>query len=149
VSSWPDPDKPGYPANHEVDGFHWLFDPENKKSYPEIWVAEIGAWAVGDAWTPRMVAEMGLHYQGPCLTPSEVDALPIAVAGIVSSMRVDLSDGYRLAAKVALAALEPSDGVFYARDQNEHLTLKRAHERVKQKLEEAATAWGIDMDAKP
>ena len=32
------------------------------------------------------------------------------VAGIAARMRVDLSDGYRLAAKVALAALEPSDG---------------------------------------
>jgi hypothetical protein len=72
-----------------------------------------------------------------------------AVAGIAARMKVDLADGYRLAAKVALAALEPSDGVFYARDQGEHLTLKRAHERVKQKLEEAAEAWGIDMEPKP
>lgn len=75
MSGWPDPDKHGYPANYEVDGFHWLFDPENSKSYPEIWVAEIGAWAVGDAWTPRMVAEMGLHYQGPVMHPIEADAL--------------------------------------------------------------------------
>jgi hypothetical protein len=75
MSGWPDPDKPGYPENYEVDGFHWLFDPETKKSFPEIWVAEIGAWAVGDAWTPRMVAEIDLHYQGPVLTPAEVDGL--------------------------------------------------------------------------
>jgi hypothetical protein len=75
MSGWPDPDKPGYPANYEVDGFHWLFDPENKKSYPEIWVAEIGAWAVGDAWTPRMVVEMGLHYQGPVMYPTKADTL--------------------------------------------------------------------------
>ena len=71
------------------------------------------------------------------------------VAGIAARMRVDLADGYRLAAKVALAALEPTDGAFYARDQGEHLNLKRAHERVKQKLEEAAEAWNIDMDEKP
>ena len=71
------------------------------------------------------------------------------VAGIAARMRVDLADGYRLAAKVALAALEPTDGAFYARNQGEHIHLKRAHERVKQKLEEAAEAWGIDMEEKP
>jgi hypothetical protein len=75
MSGWPDPDKPGVPLTPERDGRHWLFDPENSKSYPETWVAEIEAWAVGDAWTPRMVAEMGLHYQGPVLTPAEADAL--------------------------------------------------------------------------
>jgi hypothetical protein len=64
-------------------------------------------------------------------------------------MRVDFADGYKLAAKVALAALEPSDGVFYARDQNEHMHMKRAHERVKEKLEEAAEAWGITMTEPP
>jgi hypothetical protein len=149
MSGWPDPEKPGYPANHEVDGFHWLFDPENKKSYPEIWVAEIGAWAVGDAWTPRMVAEMGLHYQGPCLTPSEVDALPVAVAGIVSSMRVDLADGYRLATKVALAALEPSDGTYYPRDYRVPIILKCVRDDVQKKLEQAAEAWGIKMTEPP
>jgi hypothetical protein len=72
-----------------------------------------------------------------------------AVAGIAARMRVDLADGYRLAAKVALAALEPSDGTYYSRDITTHRAEKIAHERVKQKLEEAATAWGIDMDAKP
>ena len=72
MNGWPNPDKPGVPLNPERDGWHWLFDPENAKSYPEIWVAEIDAWAVGDAWTPRMVAEMGLHYQGPVLTPADL-----------------------------------------------------------------------------
>lgn len=72
---WPDPDNPGVPLTPERDGRHWLFDPVSSKSYPENWVAEIGAWAVGDAWTPRIVAEMGLHYQGPVLTPAKADAL--------------------------------------------------------------------------
>ena len=75
MSGWPDKDKPGVPMNPERNGRHWLFDPENNKSYPEVWVAEIEAWAVGDAWTARMVAEMGLHYLGPVLTPAETDTL--------------------------------------------------------------------------
>jgi hypothetical protein len=69
------------------------------------------------------------------------------VANIAARMRVDLADGYRLAAKVALAALEPSDGVFYSASASDDL--RRAHHRVKQKLQEAAEAWNIDMDLKP
>jgi hypothetical protein len=80
---------------------------------------------------------------------SEKTNVQTLVAGIAARMRVDLSDGYRLAAKVALAALEPTDGAFYARDQNEHVHMKRAHERVKEKLEEAAAAWGITMTEPP
>jgi hypothetical protein len=72
-----------------------------------------------------------------------------AVAGIAARMKVDLADGYRLAAKVALAALEPADGTYYSRDITTHRAEKIAHERVKQKLEEAAEAWNIDMDPKP
>jgi hypothetical protein len=75
MSGWPDPDKPGVPLNPDRDGIHWLFNPDNDKPHPVIWVADLGTWAVGDVWTPRMVAEMGLHYQGPVLTPAETDAL--------------------------------------------------------------------------
>jgi hypothetical protein len=76
------------------------------------------------------------------------DDLDALVQAAVARMRVHFSDGYRLAAKVALAALEPSDGAFYARDQGEHMHMKRAHERVKQKLDEAAEAWNIKMEEK-
>jgi len=75
MSNWPDPDKPGVPLHPERDGRHWLFDAKSNVSFPEFWVAKMGAWAVGDAWTARRVAEMGFHYQGPVLTPSEADAL--------------------------------------------------------------------------
>jgi hypothetical protein len=67
---------------------------------------------------------------------------------IDDEMKGIFSEGFELAAKIALAALEPSDGVFYARDQGEHLNLKRAHHRVKQKLDEAAEAWNINMEEK-
>ena len=75
MSGWPDPEKPGVPLNPEQDGYHWIFNPDDDRPHPVIWVADLGAWAVGDAWTPRMVAEMGLHYLGPVLTPAEVDTL--------------------------------------------------------------------------
>ena len=75
MSTWPDPEKPGVPLNPERDGRHWLFDAKSNVSFPEFWVAGMGAWAVGDAWTARMVAEMGFHYQGPVLMPAEADAL--------------------------------------------------------------------------
>jgi hypothetical protein len=62
-------------------------------------------------------------------------------------MKVEMADGYRLAAKVALAALEPADGVFYSASASDDL--RRAHHRVKQKLDEAAEAWGITMTEPP
>jgi len=75
MSGWPDPEKPGVPLHPEVDGIHWLFNPDNDNPHPVIWVADLGTWAVGDVWTPRMVAEMGLHYLGPVLMPAEADDL--------------------------------------------------------------------------
>jgi hypothetical protein len=75
MNNWPDPEKPGVPLNPERNGYHWLFNPDDDRPHPVIWVANLGAWAVGDVWTPRIVAEISLHYQGPLLTPAETDAL--------------------------------------------------------------------------
>ena len=101
MNGWPNPDKPGYPVDPETDGWHWLFDPENSKSYPEIWVAEMQAWAVGDAWTPRMVTEMGLHYQGLVLTPAEACALKAENARLREALKL-------IAAGVDTFAINPS-----------------------------------------
>jgi hypothetical protein len=75
MNGWPDPERLGVPLHPERDGIHWLFNPDNDNPHPVMWVADLGAWAVGDAWTPRIVAEMGLHYLGPVLMPAEADAL--------------------------------------------------------------------------
>ena len=75
TTDWPDPAKPGVPLNPERDGYHWLFNPDDDRPHPVIWVADLGAWAgVGDVWTPRIVTEMNLCYQGPVLKP-DADAL--------------------------------------------------------------------------
>jgi hypothetical protein len=87
MSTWPDPENPGVPMNPERDGRHWLFDAKSNVSFPEFWVAGMGAWAVGDAWTARMVAEMGLHYQGPVLMPAEADALRAENARLRDALR--------------------------------------------------------------
>ena len=71
------------------------------------------------------------------------------VQAAVARMRVDLADGYKLAAKVALAALEPTDGAVYTADFKAQMAALQTYERVKQKLQEAAEAWGIDMEPKP
>lgn len=76
---------------------------------------------------------------------SDLDAL---VQAAVARMRVDFADGYRLAAKVALAALEPTDGAVYAPDLKAQMAALQTYERVKQKLNEAAEAWNIDMEKK-
>ena len=76
------------------------------------------------------------------------DNLDAKVQAAVARMRVDLADGYRLAAKVALAALEPSDGAVYRADFKEQMATLQTYERVKQKLNEAAEVWNIDMEPK-
>ena len=150
MSGWPDPEKPGVPLNPEQDGWHWV--QTSGGTAPWYWLKDIDGdfgWETDDGiWSAANIVHSKAIYLGPCLTPAEADALPLAVAGIVSSMRVEMADGFRLAAKVALAALEPTDGAFYTRDQGEHMHMKRAHERVKQKLEEAAKAWNINMEEK-
>jgi hypothetical protein len=85
---------------------------------------------------------------GEAMSDEQKALVQEAVAGIAARMKVDLADGYRLAAKVALAALEPSDGAVYAPDLKAQMAALQTYERVKQKLEEAATAWGIDMEEK-
>ena len=77
------------------------------------------------------------------------DDLDAKVQAAVARMRVHFADGYRLAAKVALAALEPPDGAVYTADFKAQVAALQTYERVKQKLEEAAEAWGIDMEPKP
>jgi hypothetical protein len=147
VSTWPDPNNPGVPLNPDVTGEHHIGDSV------ALWYSTVKKWGIiGSAklQSPKWMADQSwAKYIGPILTPAERNALPLAMAGIVDCMRVDLADGYRLAAKVALAALEPSDGGVYTADFKAQMAALQTYERVKQKLEEAATAWGIDMDAKP
>jgi hypothetical protein len=145
MSGWPNPDKPGVPLNSDRHGWHWLLQPVTERPWIIAWNPDWNYWGAFPGISPNDMGHpklRGYKYLGPVLTPIEADALRLAadVQATVSEMRVDLDEGFRLAAKVALAALEAADGVFYARDQGEHLNLKRAHHRVKQKLEEAATA---------
>ena len=69
MSGWPNPDKPGYPANPERDGWHWI------NGMPRRW----DVWDDGPTWTlnglfycPGECAHR--TYLGPCLTPAEADA---------------------------------------------------------------------------
>jgi hypothetical protein len=76
---------------------------------------------------------------------SDLDA---KVQAAVARMRVHFADGYKLAAKVALAALEPTDGAVYTADFKAQVAALQTYERVKQKLNEAAEAWNIDLEGK-
>ena len=71
---WPDASKPGYPANPERDGWHWLKHPEDLRPFPSAWNAELGGWPSGALHSPRGVVDLGFTYIGPCLTPAEVAA---------------------------------------------------------------------------
>jgi hypothetical protein len=61
----------GRPQNRERDGWHWLQYGSDRPA-PTPWIAEIGAWANGPAYSPQGIVELGYHYLGPCHTPAEV-----------------------------------------------------------------------------
>jgi hypothetical protein len=149
MSTWPDPNNPGVPLNPDVTGEHHIGDSV------ALWYSTVKKWGIiGSAklQSPKWMADQSwAKYIGPILTSAERNALPLAIAGIVDCMRVDFYDGYILASKVALAALEPSDGAVYSNNFVSHEYVIRRHcsRIIKQRLEETAEAWNIDMDAKP
>ncbi len=71
---WPDPARPGYPANPERSGWHWLKHPEDLRPFPSAWNAELAGWPSGALHSPQGLVDLGFAYLGPCLTPAEVAA---------------------------------------------------------------------------
>jgi hypothetical protein len=75
VSNWPDPEKPGVPANPARDDFHWIVGWSDK-----LFVAEWDSDQQDYVWfdggdSPSGMVENGWTYAGPVLTPAEADAL--------------------------------------------------------------------------
>jgi hypothetical protein len=70
---WPDAARPGYPANPERDGWHWL---RNRwgATVPALWLASDGMWRLNDANYSAKNAGRNQEYLGPCHTPAEVAA---------------------------------------------------------------------------
>jgi hypothetical protein len=62
--------KPGVPLNPEVDGPHWLKDPDSDRQFVVDWSADIGWRSI---FTHDAIAAH-MCYVAPCLTPAEVDA---------------------------------------------------------------------------
>lgn len=71
---WPDPARPGYPANPERSGWHWLKHPEDLRPFPSPWNAELGGWPSGALHSPQGIIDLGFTYLGPCLPPAEIAA---------------------------------------------------------------------------
>ena len=84
MSGWPAPDKSGYPANPEQNGWHWI--QTSGGTEPWYWLKDQGddgdfGWEAYDGiWSAANIAHSKAIYLGPCLTPSEVDALKAKIA---------------------------------------------------------------------
>jgi hypothetical protein len=68
-NNWPDPARPGVPMNPDRDGWHWV------NGTPREWVVfdDGGSWRLaGSDYRPHEWAHR--IYQGPCLTPTEVES---------------------------------------------------------------------------
>ena len=72
MSSWPDPDKPGYPVDPETNGWHWL-ENSKKLACPWMWFADLQEWGhvEGDLISSEFMSNA--KYLGPALTPAEVE----------------------------------------------------------------------------
>jgi hypothetical protein len=71
IHGWPDPQKPGFPANPEKYGPHLLMDKSGKRRW-YWWRASEGVWAGGrDGFSPFM-AEQSWSYIGPAKTPDDL-----------------------------------------------------------------------------
>jgi hypothetical protein len=87
MSGWPDPENPGVPLHPEVDGFHWL------GNAAFVWAAKFGNWALnGAGFPPEFFATTA--YLGPCLTPTEADALRAENARLRGAL-ADMHAGWR------------------------------------------------------
>ena len=80
TNTWPDPSRPGVPANPERDGWHWLQCLGAPHALPWRWLPvtpsdPTEAWGNGDGRELTVAgAARGWRYLGPCLTPAEVAA---------------------------------------------------------------------------
>jgi hypothetical protein len=61
------------PLNPERDGWHWLLD-GNHEPYLLRWGSDNQRWGDYPGSSATDLAEFGIGYLGPCLTPAEVDA---------------------------------------------------------------------------
>jgi len=97
---WPDPARPGYPANPERSGWHWLKHPEDLRPFPSAWNAELGGWPSGALHSPQGIIDLGFTYLAPCLPPAEV------AEALAQARR----EGMEAAARIGRHAVIPSTG---------------------------------------
>lgn len=94
---WPFPDRIGVPLNPERDGWHWISSWVPSQGWKERmpwcakWIAERKVWAEVEVdelgsmadWAPARIASE-FNYMAPCFTPSEVDAIMVANAKMIT-----------------------------------------------------------------
>lgn len=82
MTTWPNPDKPGYPLNYEVDGWHWVITACGfGHPFPMSWDAIGRMWDAGDAgWVHAEDFATRWRYLGPCIPPDELTAREQAAA---------------------------------------------------------------------
>ncbi|NHN85767.1 hypothetical protein GOB93_14110 [Acetobacter musti] len=85
ANGWPDKERPGYPKDPGMSGWHWLKQKEgNQHSFPVLWMQirlsenfpYEWLWVFGsdDYWQGKEVAKYHT-YLGSCPTPDELTAL--------------------------------------------------------------------------
>jgi hypothetical protein len=84
MNNWPDPNRPGVPANPEQEGWHWLRWPmQGREPFPVMWRKEFGRYRWGNTGYVLIADEY--EYLGPVATPTQVTALREALQWMVDN----------------------------------------------------------------
>jgi hypothetical protein len=92
-NGWPDASKPGYPANPERDGWHWVQWPRGGDLTCQWWRVTLSGARGWAEWGNGHVAAQ-YRYLGPCHTPAEVAALAEAARREEREANIRLADMY-------------------------------------------------------
>lgn len=117
--SWPDPQRPGEPADPSRP-WHWVHRAEERHGHPLPigWNTHLRHWVLWDGATmgPEEAGRR-FAYLGPCLTPAETEArIADAVAEAAPAAPPPEAEPRGLAALAASAQPEPPPAMVYRKD---------------------------------
>ncbi|HEV7265429.1 MAG TPA: hypothetical protein VGN83_10985 [Falsiroseomonas sp.] len=117
--SWPDPQRPGEPADPSRP-WHWVNRAEDRHGHPLPigWNQHLRHWVIWDGSTlgPEEAARR-FAYAGPCLTPAEAEArVAEAVAEATPAAPPPDEPPRGLAALAASALPDPPPAMVYRKD---------------------------------
>ncbi|MBS1014453.1 hypothetical protein [Acetobacter persici] len=94
-TSWPNPERPGYPMFPERDGWHMTRHSGATKPTLSFWLASEGEWKGGGCnYSPEYMAHPMRKYIGPVLTPTQITEMLAGERERCAKAAQEVSDEY-------------------------------------------------------